>query len=153
VQLDFVAQICVAIYSYILSYGSWFCVASCLQLLVLYGFFPNSSWFYMASRSVQLDFLAQIYVATYILSYSSWFCVASFLQLLVLYGFVSHSSWFYMASRSVQKDFVAQIYVASYILSYNSWFCVAPSLQLVLYGFFPRAPGFIRLLVLCSWIL
>jgi len=40
VQLDSVAQIYVAV----LSYSSWFCVASFLQLLVLYGFLHTAGF-------------------------------------------------------------------------------------------------------------
>jgi len=57
---------------------------------------------YTAS-SVQLDFVAQIYVAIYfhtapgfvwLFPYNSWFYMATFIQLLVLFGFFPMSSGF-----------------------------------------------------------
>jgi len=69
---------------------------------------------YTAS-SVQLDFVAQVYVA--ILSYSFWFCMVFFLQLLVLYGFL-HTAGFCIT------DLFGYFHTAPGFVWLLPWFCM-----------------------------
>ena len=122
-------------------YVSYFCVASFLQLLVLFGFHNSNP-----KRSGTSDFILifQQFLHGFspgfvrLLSYSSWFCMdslyvswfcaASFLQLLVLFGFHnSNPKW------SGTSDFILTFQQFAWILS---WFCAASFPQLlVLFGF------------------
>ena len=94
--------------------------------------FSHSSWFCLASttRLIQIRNGAEHRISFLRLCRSSlhgffWFCLASFPQLLVLFGF--HDSLNTNPKRSGTSDFILNL------------------ILLVLYGFFPTAPGFVRL--------
>jgi len=84
----------------------------------LYGFFPIAPGF--SASSMQLDFVAQIYVAIY------FFTAPGFMWLL------SNNS----TASYIQLDSVIQIYVTTFIR------------LLILFGFFPIAPGFVWFLTI-----
>ena len=110
----------------LLSYSSWFCLASTTHLIqiqsgtehrISFSLLNSLHGFYRSPGFVRL------------LSHSSWFCLAS-----------SHNSWFCLASttRLIQIRDGAEHRISFLLL--NS-----------LHGFY-RSPGFVRLLSHSSWL-
>ena len=132
----------------LLSYSSWFCLASTTHLIQIQS---------GTEHRISFSLLNSLH------GFSPGFvCMASFPQLLVLFGF--HNSLNTNPKRSRTSDFILTFEQFAWILS---WFCLASTTRLIqirngaehrisflllnsLHGFC-RSPGFVRLLSHSSW--